>query len=195
MLRDAIRAFVAIAAFTIICGVAYPAIVWAVGQAAFSSQANGSIVRVDGKDVGSSMIGQTFTSARYFHPRPTALEVNGKEFYDASTSGGSNLGPNSKVLAATVRARLLAVEKTYGVTAKQVPADMVTASFSGLDPDISVQNARIQAPVVAKARGVPVAKVLDLIRTRTDDPTLGFIGTTRINVLDLNLALDRSGSS
>jgi K+-transporting ATPase ATPase C chain len=92
----------------------------------------------------------------------------------------------------TVAARLKAVEQTYGVTARQVPADMVTASFSGLDPDISVQNARIQAPVVAKARGIAVAKVLDLISKRTDDPTLGFIGTTRINVLDLNLALDRS---
>jgi len=93
----------------------------------------------------------------------------------------------------TVKARLRAVEKTYGVTAGQVPADMVTASFSGLDPDISVPNARIQAPIVAKARGIPVAKVLDLIKKRTDDPTLGFIGTTRINVLDLNLALDRLG--
>ena len=92
-----------------------------------------------------------------------------------------------------MKARLQAVEKTYGVTAKQVPADMVTASFSGLDPDISVPNARIQAPVVAKARGIPVSKVLDLINKRTDDPTLGFIGTTRINVLDLNLALDRLG--
>ena len=192
MVRDAIRALVAMVAFTIICGVAYPAVVWAVGQAAFSSQANGSIVKVNGTAVGSSRIGQTFTSARYFHPRPTALAVDGKEFYDASTSGGSNLGPNSKVLSQTVHARLVAVEKTYGVTAKQVPADMVTASFSGLDPDISVQNARIQAPVVAKARGIAVSKVLDLIRTHTDDPTLGFLGTTRVNVLDLNLALDRS---
>jgi len=191
MVRDAVRSLVAILAFTIVCGVAYPAVVWAIGQVAFNSQANGSIVKVDGKAVGSSMIGQTFTSARYFHPRPTALAVDGKEFYDASTSGGSNLGPNSKVLAMTVKARLRAVEKTYGVTAGQVPADMVTASFSGLDPDISVPNARIQAPIVAKARGIPVAKVLDLIKKRTDDPTLGFIGTTRINVLDLNLALDR----
>lgn len=191
MVRDAVRAIVAILAFTIVCGVAYPAVVWAIGQVAFNNQANGSIVKVDGKAVGSSMIGQTFTSARYFHPRPTALAVDGKEFYDASTSGGSNLGPNSKVLASTVKARLQAVEKTYGVTAKQVPADMVTASFSGLDPDISVPNARIQAPVVAKARGIPVSKVLDLIKKRTDDPTLGFIGSTRINVLDLNLALDR----
>jgi K+-transporting ATPase ATPase C chain len=193
MVRDAVRSLVAILAFTIVCGVAYPAVVWAIGQVAFNSQANGSIVKVDGKAVGSSMIGQTFTSARYFHPRPTALAVDDKEFYDASTSGGSNLGPNSKVLAATVKARLQAVEKTYGVNASQVPADMVTASFSGLDPDISVPNARIQAPVVAKARGIPVSKVLDLISKRTDDPTLGFIGTTRINVLDLNLALDRLG--
>jgi K+-transporting ATPase ATPase C chain len=141
------------------------------------------------------MIGQTFTSARYFHPRPTALAVNGKEFYDASTSGGSNWGPNSKALAALVAARLEAVEKTYGVTARQVPADMVTASFSGLDPDISVQNARIQAPVVARARGIAVSKVLDLISKHTDDPTLGFLGGTRVNVLDLNLALDRSAST
>jgi K+-transporting ATPase ATPase C chain len=192
MLRDAIRSLVAVVAFTIICGVAYPAVVWAVGQAAFSGQANGSIVELDGRDVGSRMIGQTFTSARYFHPRPTALAVDGKEFYDAATSGGSNEGPNSQALATLVAARLRAVEATYGVTAAQVPADMVTASFSGLDPDISIRNARIQAPVVAKARAIPVAKVLDLIHRRTDDPTLGFIGTARINVLDLNLALDRT---
>jgi K+-transporting ATPase ATPase C chain len=194
MLRDAIRAIVAMVAFTIICGAAYPAVVWAIGQTAFNHQANGSIVKVDGKAVGSTEIGQTFTSAKYFHPRPTAIELNGKEFYDASTSGGSNLGPNSKVLAQTVHARLVAIEKTYHVTARQVPADMVTASFSGLDPDISIQNAKIQAPVVAKARGIAVSKVLDLIKTRTDDPTFGFIGTTRVNVLDLNLALDKIGS-
>jgi potassium-transporting ATPase KdpC subunit len=194
MLRDAIRAIVAMVAFTIICGAAYPAVVWAIGQTAFNHQANGSIVKVDGKAVGSTEIGQTFTSARYFHPRPTAIELNGKEFYDASTSGGSNLGPNSKVLAQTVHARLVAVEKTFHVTARQVPADMVTASFSGLDPDISIQNAKIQAPVIAKARGIAVSKVLDLIKTRTDDPTFGFIGTTRVNVLDLNLALDKIGS-
>jgi K+-transporting ATPase ATPase C chain len=194
MLRDAIRSLVAVVAFTIICGVAYPAVVWAIGQGAFNAQANGSIVKVNGKPVGSSMIGQTFTSARYFHPRPTALAVNGKEFYDASTSGGSNLGPNSKDLATLVAGRLKAIEKAYGVTASQVPADMVTASFSGLDPDISVQNARIQARVVARARGIAVSKVLDLISKRTADPTLGFLGTTRINVLDLNLALDKIGT-
>jgi K+-transporting ATPase ATPase C chain len=192
MLRDAIRSLVAMLAFTIICGGAYPAVVWAIGQGAFGSKANGSIIKIAGKDVGSSMIGQTFTSARYFHPRPTAIELNGKEFYDASTSGGSNLGPNSKVLSQTVHARLVAVEKTYHVTAKQVPADMVTASFSGLDPDISIRNAKIQAPEVAKARGIPVSKVLALISQRTDTPTFGFIGTTRINVLDLNIALDRA---
>jgi K+-transporting ATPase ATPase C chain len=192
MLRDAIRACTALVALTLVCGVAYPAVVWAIGQGAFSRQANGSIVRVHGRDVGSSMLGQTFTSARYFHPRPTALAVGGKEFYDASTSGGSNLGPNSKALAELVGQRVQAAERTYGVTARQIPADMVTASFSGLDPDISLRNARIQAPVVARARGIAVGKVLDLIRKRTDSPTLGFIGTTRINVLDLNLALDRS---
>lgn len=195
MLRDAIRSLVAMVAFTIVCGVAYPAVVWAIGQTAFSHQANGSIVKVDGKAVGSSQIGQTFTSARYFHPRPTALAVDGKEFYDASTSGGSNLGPNSKVLSQTVHARLVAVEKTYGVTAAEVPADMVTASFSGLDPDISPRNARIQAPVVAKARGIPVSQVLALVAKRTDDPTFGFIGSTRINVLDLNLSLDKLARS
>ena len=192
MVRDALRALVAMVAFTIICGAIYPAAVWAVGEAAFARQANGSILHVGGRAVGSSQIGQTFTSARYFHPRPTALAVAGREFYDASTSGGSNLGPNSKLLAQTVHARLVAVERTYHVTAAQVPADMVTASFSGLDPDISVQNARIQAPVVARARGIAVARVLDLIRARTATPTLGVIGSTRINVLDLNLALDRA---
>jgi K+-transporting ATPase ATPase C chain len=195
MLRDAIRSLVAMLAFTIICGAAYPAVVWAIGQGAFNDQANGSIVKVGGKAVGSSMIGQTFTSPRYFHPRPTALAVGDEEFYDGSTSGGSNWGPNSKDLAEVVAGRLKAVEQTYGVTARQVPADMVTASFSGLDPDISVQNARIQAPAVANARGIDVSKVLDLIGARTDGPTSGFLGTTRINVLDLNLALDRSVSS
>jgi K+-transporting ATPase ATPase C chain len=195
MLKDAIRSVVAMIAFTIICGAAYPAVVWAIGQTAFNHQANGSIIKVDGRAVGSTEIGQTFTSARYFHPRPTAIELNGKEFYDASTSGGSNLGPNSKVLSQTVHARLVAIEKTYHVTAKQVPADMVTASFSGLDPDISIQNAKIQAPVVAKARGIPVSKVLALISQRTESPTFGFIGTTRINVLDLNIALDRATGS
>jgi K+-transporting ATPase ATPase C chain len=187
MLRDALRALVATLAFTIICGAIYPTVVWAVGQAAFAHQANGSIVHLDGRAVGSSEVGQTFTSARDFHPRPSAVS------YDARTSGGSNLGPNSKVLAETVHARLVAVERTYHVTAAQVPADMVTASFSGLDPDISVQNARIQAPVVARARGIAVARVLDLIRARTATPTLGVIGSTRINVLDLNLALDKLG--
>jgi K+-transporting ATPase ATPase C chain len=195
MLRDALRSLVALVALTIVCGAAYPAVVWAIGQTAFNAQANGSIVEVDGTPVGSSSIGQTFTSARYFHPRPTALAVDDKEFYDASTSGGSNWGPNSKDLSTLVAGRLQAVEKTYGVTAAEVPADMVTASFSGLDPDISVRNAKIQAPVVAKARGIAVSRVLDLISKRTDDPTLGFLGTTRINVLDLNLALDRSTSS
>ena len=194
MLRDAIRAVTAVLVLTLVCGVVYPAAVWAIGQGAFSRQANGSIVRVDGRDVGSSSIGQTFTSARYFHGRPTALAVDGRELYDASTSGGSNLGPSSKALATLVAGRLKAVEQTYGVTARQVPADMVTASFSGLDPDISVRNATIQAPVVARARGIRLAEVLDLIRVRTDDPTLGFLGTTRINVLDLNLALDRSAA-
>ena len=196
MLRDAIRSLVAMVAFTIICGAAYPAVVWAIGQAAFSSQANGSIVKVDGKDVGSSMIGQTFTSARYFHPRPTALARRRQGVLRREHLGRLELGPELEgPRRDSSPARLEAVEKTYGVTAKQVPADMVTASFSGLDPDISVQNARIQAPVVAKARGIAVAKVLDLIRQHTDDPTLGFLGTTRINVLDLNLALDRSAGS
>jgi potassium-transporting ATPase KdpC subunit len=193
MLRDALRSVLAVVACTVICGAAYPLIVWGIGQAAFSHQANGSLVRAGGRTVGSSQIGQTFTSARYFHPRPTALAVDGTPFYDASVSGGSNLGPNAKALADAVHARLVAVERTYGVAAKDVPADMVTASFSGLDPDISVANARVQAPVVAKARKIPLVQVLGLIHDRTDHPTLGFIGATRVNVLDLNLALDRLG--
>src|SRR4051794_11889104 len=117
MLRDAIRACTVLMVLTLVCGVAYPAVVWAVSQSVFPQQANGSIVRRDGRDVGSSLIGQTFTSPRYFHPRPTSLAVDGTETYDASTSGGSNLGPSSRALATLVAGRLKAVERTYGVTA------------------------------------------------------------------------------
>jgi K+-transporting ATPase ATPase C chain len=185
MRRDLYRSLVAMVVLTAVCGFAYPAVVWAVGQIAFDAQANGTLVTRNGTVVGSSLLGQSFTSARYFHGRPS---VTG---YAANGSAGSNLGPNSAQLAKDVRARLLAVARENGVPTSRVPVDLVTASASGVDPDISVAGAMIQVPRVAAARGLPQARVAQLVHDHTVDPTLGFLGTRRVNVLDLNLALDR----
>jgi K+-transporting ATPase ATPase C chain len=182
-LRDTVRSLLALAALTLACGIAFPLAVWAVGQVAFSGQADGSLVRQDGRVVGSSLIGQDWKGARWFHGRPSAGG------YDGEASGGSNLGPNSKVLAAQVKERLTAAANENGVAAAQVPADLVTASASGLDPDISLRAALVQVARVARARGVAPARVEALVRSRVHDRTLGFLGSERVNVLELNLAL------
>ncbi len=181
--RDTIRALLALAALTIICGVAFPLVVWGVGQVAFSSKADGSLVEAGGRVVGSSLLGQEWKGARWFHGRASAVG------YDASGSGGSNLGPNSADLADAVKERLAAVAKENGVSPAQVPVDLVTASASGLDPDVSLQSALIQVNRVARERGIPPALVEQLVRDQTQDKTLGFLGSERVNVLELNLAL------
>lgn len=174
---------------TLLTGIVYPLLMVAVAQALFPFQANGSLVVRGGRVIGSRLIGQNFDSPRYFHPRPSAA---GDKGYDATSSGGSNLGPTNKVLINDVRARLAKVLKENpGISADQVPVDLVTASGSGLDPDISPAAARIQMERVAKARGIEQAEVARLVRKYTRRRFLGIFGEPRVNVLMLNLALDK----
>ena len=168
------------------CGV-YPVVVWAVGQGLFSRNANGSLVRVDGKVAGSSLLGQGFTAPNYFHPRPSAAGQG----YDAGSSSGTNLGPTSKKLIGDVKQRVADYRSENGLPPEaRVPADAVTSSASGLDPHISPANARLQAGRVAAARGIPKEEVLRKVRARTEGRTLGLLGEPRVNVLTLNLSLD-----
>ena len=170
--------------FTLLCGIAYPLAVTGVGQAVMPHQANGSlIVDASGKTVGSELIGQGFAKPGYFHPRPSAA---GKG-YDASASSGSNLSPGSKDLHDRIATDVAAAHKDGIAT---VPADMVTTSASGLDPDISPANALAQAARIAGARGVPVAQVQDLVAKSRKGALIRFIGEPRVNVLELNRQLD-----
>jgi len=168
------------------CGI-YPAVVWAVGQGLFSHKANGSLVRVDGKVAGSSLLAQGFTAPKYFHPRPSAAGQG----YDAASSSGTNLGPTSKKLIEDVKQRVASFRTENGLPPDaRVPADAVTSSASGLDPHISVRNATLQAARVAKARGIGEKDVLAKVGAHTEGRTLGFLGEPRVNVLTLNLSLD-----
>jgi len=171
----------------VLCGGIYPVVVWAVGQGMFPDNANGSLVRFNGKVVGSALIGQGFAGPAYFHPRPSAAG-NG---YDAVHSGGTNLGPTSKMLIEDVKQRV-AVYRAENVLppGTLVPADAVTSSASGLDPHISVRNASLQAARVAKARGIGEKEVLAKIEAHTEGRSLGLLGEPRVNVLTLNLSLD-----
>jgi K+-transporting ATPase ATPase C chain len=186
------RSVLAVALLAVIlCGF-YPLAVWVLGQGLFPARANGSLVVRDGRVVGSSLIGQPFSSPRYFHPRPSAAGQG----YDAARSGGSNLGPLSKALASAVSRRVDEYRAENGLPADaRVPADAVTASASGLDPDISPENASLQAPRVARARGLDEAVVRAQIAACTEGRALGFLGEPRVNVLRLNLALDEVGDA
>ncbi len=184
MWRELSRAARLAAVFTVLTGLLYPAAVTGIAEALFPVQAHGSLVRAGGRTVGSALIGQAFTRPEYFHPRPSAAG------YDATASSGSNLGPTSRELAERVRQAIARYRRENGGYAGPIPADAVTESASGLDPDISPANARIQAPRVAAARGVPVAEVLALVARRTERPWLDLFGDPRVNVLQLNLALD-----
>ena len=172
---------------TVLCCGIYPAVVWAVGQGLFSHKANGSLVRVDGKVAGSSLLAQGFTAPNYFHPRPSAAGQG----YDAAGSSGTNLGPTSKKLIESVKERVDAYRAENGLPPDaRVPADAVTSSASGLDPHISVRNAMLQAARVAKARGLGEKEVLEKVGSHTEGRTLGVLGEPRVNVLTLNLSLD-----
>jgi K+-transporting ATPase ATPase C chain len=181
-------AIVSTVIFAVVCCGVYPLVVFGISQALFHEQANGSlIVDKDGNVRGSQLLGQQFTADKYFHPRPSAAG-NG---YDATSSGGSNLGPTSKKLADSIAQNISDYRSQNGLgTNDPVPADAVTASASGLDPHISQRNAELQAPRVAKARHLAPEKVLDLVRLNIDPPSLGFLGEPGVNVLKLNLALD-----
>jgi potassium-transporting ATPase KdpC subunit len=187
MLTDIRRGAVALGVFTLLVGLAHPLLVFGIGQAAFRGAADGSLVRSGGRVVGSSLIGQSWDAPQYFWGRPSAAG----DGYDAGASGASNLGPTSRKLADTVRQRLDALLRANpGKTAAQVPAELVTASGSGLDPDISPAAAEFQADRVARARGLDPEGVRALVRDHTQGRALGFLGEPRVNVLALNLALD-----
>jgi K+-transporting ATPase ATPase C chain len=180
---------------TILLGLVYPLVMTAAGQVLFPRQANGSMVKdAQGRVVGSSLLGQSFTDAkgnpvaRYFQPRPSAAG----DGYDPTKSGASNLGPSNPKLLDAVAQRVVAYRALNGLSAStKVPVDAVTASGSGLDPDISVANALLQAPRVAKARNLPLTDVVKLIHSHIRERAWGFLGERTVNVLDLNLALDK----
>lgn len=172
--------------FALLLGIAYPAAITGIGQLVFPEQANGSPIRVNGRVIGSAIVGQAFTSDRYFHTRPSAAGANG---YDGMASSGSNFGPTSQPLADRVKADVAKL-RGDGI-AGPVPADLVTASGSGLDPDLSPEAALAQVERVARARGVPAARVEQLVHDSIERPTLGFLGEPRVNVLKLNRQVDR----
>jgi K+-transporting ATPase ATPase C chain len=187
MITDLRRAAVALAAFTVLLGLAYPLLLFGVGQVAFGGAADGSLVRRGGQVVGSRLIGQAFDDPGYFWGRPSAAG----DGYDAGASGASNLGPTSQKLADAVGERVDALLAAHpGATAADIPAELVTASGSGLDPHISPAAAAFQVDRVAAARRLDPARVRELVRQHTEGRDLGFLGEPRVNVLELNLALD-----
>jgi potassium-transporting ATPase KdpC subunit len=187
-IRQLRPSLIALVGFTLLLGVIYPLVTTAVAQVAFGDRADGSLVEIDGTIVGSELIGQPFVSSQYFHPRPSAAGAG----YDGAASSGSNLGPLNPDLLDAAAQRVDDYRAVNGLDARMpVPVDAVTASGSGLDPHISVANARLQAPRVAAVRQVPITAVLDAVREATDQPALGVLGEPAVNVLVLNLALDR----
>jgi len=196
MRRQLLTGLLMTVVLTVLLGLVYPLAMTGISQLLFHDRANGSLVKIDGKVVGSSLIGQNFVlhdgspDPRYFQPRPSAAGTDG---YDALGSAASNDGPSSQTLLKNVSQRVAAYRKLNGLpSTTAVPVDAVTTSGSGLDPDISVANARLQAPRVASARNLPATQVLDLVAAHTDDRQLDFLGEETVNVLDLNVALNRA---
>ena len=192
-MRTFITALVATIVLSVITGIIYPLAIWGLAQTIFPTQAGGSLIVAGNKVLGSSLIGQNFSSSRYFQGRPSAA---GDKGYDAANSGGSNLGPTNKALIDAVKLRLKnLVESNPGVDARQVPVDLVTASGSGLDPEISPAAANLQVTRVARARGLSEDRVRQLIAENTRPRSAGIFGEPGVNVLLLNLALDRATRS
>ena len=197
MLREIRPAIVFVVALTIITGLIYPLAMTGIAGLAFPSQAQGSLIEKDGKVIGSALIGQNFTSDKYFHgrlsattaPDPKDPSKSVEAPYNAANSGGSNLGPTSKALAERVKGDLAKLRAENPNAA--VPVDLVTTSGSGLDPDVSPDAAYFQVPRVAKARGLAETQIRELVAAHVSGRTLGFLGEPRVNVLELNLALDR----
>lgn len=186
VLRPAVVLF---AVLTLICGVLYPFAITGIGRLAFTEQVEGSLVERDGQLVGSTLIGQAFSSPRYFWGRPSATSPMPN---NASASGGSNLGPTNPALVDGVKGRIDALKAADPANPAPIPVDLVTASGSGLDPDISIAAAKYQAGRVARERKLPLALVQDLVDAHSQPRYLGFFGEPRVNVLALNLALDRA---
>lgn len=185
MLTELRRGLVFTVVTMVLFGGGYHAALWGLGQVAFPEQVEGSLIRrSDGTVLGSRLIAQAFTRPEYFHPRPSAVD------YNAASTGGSNHGPSHPAHVAAVQARLDAITARDAVRAGQVPSEMVTTSGGGMDPHIPPDAAEIQARRVATARGIPVERVRGLLRAHTEPPTFGFLGRARLNVLELNLALD-----
>jgi K+-transporting ATPase ATPase C chain len=180
-------AFVVFTALTLVCGIVYPLAVTGIGKAAFPDQAAGSLAIVHGRPAGSRLIGQPFASPRYFWSRPSDTAPAP---YNAAGSGGSNVGPLNPALAEAVKGRIAALRAADPGNTAPVPVDLVTASASGLDPDISLAAAQYQVVRVARARGIDAARVQALVDGKAQRPLFGFLGEPRVNVLSLNMALD-----
>jgi potassium-transporting ATPase KdpC subunit len=196
MLRDLKSAAIAVVAITLVFGLAIPALFTGFAQLAFSSQANGSLIKRNGTVVGSQLAAQAFTKPQYFHERPSATSPP----YNAGATTFANLGPTSPALAKAVKqqaAAILKLERPYspGLTIHQIPVDAVTTSGSGIDPDISPAYAQLQARRISAVRHQPLATVERLIKQHTEGRSLGFFGEPGVNVLELNLALDKAQGS
>ena len=174
---------------TVLTGLLYPGVVTGLCQVLFPARANGSLIVANGQAIGSELIGQNFKRPEYFQPRPSAA---GNDGYDPMASGASNLGPTNQKLADRVKDSVASFRKNNPDFTGPIPADLVTSSGSGLDPDISPDSAEAQAARIAKARGIPVEQVRNLIASHTQERDLGFLGEPRVNVLEINLALDQA---
>jgi K+-transporting ATPase ATPase C chain len=188
MMRIFRQAVVCLTVFTVITGIVYPLVVTGIAQLAFPRQANGSLLVNNGKTVGSALIGQSFSNPKYFWARPSATSPAP---YNAAGSSGSNLGPLNPALAENVKTRISQLKAADAASKPPVPVDLVTASGSGLDPDISPAAAEYQVPRVAKLRNLDESKVRELVASHTRSRQLGILGEPRVNVLELNLALDK----
>ncbi len=188
MVKNLLKSFLLLVIFIVILGLLYPLAVTGISRIIFPAKSAGSLIYGGNEIIGSELIGQNFTDDKYFHPRPSAAGKNG---YDAISSGGSNLAPTNENFISTVGDRLESFKKENNLPDNTIiPADIVTSSGSGLDPDISVDSAMLQIERISDARGIPASEVKDLISKNIEKRPLGFLGEPKVNVLKLNLLLD-----